>query len=169
MAQLPEPERDDTDMLLVLFRLCSTRTVTAVTMAGILQKSLEETDVALRRAARDPINIIEPTRQTSRGAHPTYRLRGEVLKALGAAVPYQRRTIDEIDRKVIAHVEEYGTVTNRTLQNLLDVGIQRARAILADLCARHMLVKVSAHQRGPGVEYGPGSRFPSGRRPRRRR
>jgi ATP-dependent DNA helicase RecG len=169
VAQLPEADREDTDTLLVLFRLCSTRTVTALSLTALLQKSLEETDVALRRVARDPLNIIEPTRQTARGAHPTYRLRAEVLKALGAAVPYQRRTVDEIDRKVIAHVDEYGTVTNRTLQNLLDVGIQRARAILADLVQRHVLVKASSHQRGPGVEYGPGPRFPSAQRPRRRR
>ncbi len=164
VAQLPEQERDDTDAMLVLFRLCSVRTVSANDIAPLLQKNPVEAEATLRRLAGDAIGILEPTRQSARRAHPIYRLRGEVLKALGPAVPYQRRTIDEIDRKVIAHVHEYGKVTNRTVQNLLDVGINRARDILADLVRRRMLRKTSAHERGPGVEYGPGARFPAARK-----
>jgi len=161
VAQLPEQERDDTDTMLVLFRLCSSRTVTAPDIAPLLQKNAVEAEGALRRLASDSIAVLEPTRQSARRAHPTYRLRGDVLKALGPAVPYQRRTVDEIDRKVIAHVHEYGKVTNRTVQNLLDVGINRARDILADMVERRLLRKTSAHSRGPGVEYGPGARFPA--------
>ncbi len=163
VAQLPEQERDDTDAMLVLFRLCSVRTLSATDIAPLLQKNPIEAEAALRRLASDSIGVLEPTRQSARRAHPTYRLRGEVLKALGAAVPYQRRTVDEIDRKVIAHVREYGKVTNRTVQNLLDVGINRARDILADMVQRRLLRKTSPHERGPGVEYGPGSRFPTQR------
>jgi ATP-dependent DNA helicase RecG len=164
VAQLPEQERDDTDTMLVLFRLCSVRTVSAPEIAPLLQKNPAEAEAALRRLAGDAIAILEPTRQSARRSHPSYRLRGEVLKALGPAVPYQRRTVDEIDRKVIAHVVEYGKVTNRTVQNLLDVGINRARDVLADMVQRRILRKTSAHARGPGVEYGPGPRFPAGRK-----
>jgi ATP-dependent DNA helicase RecG len=164
VAQLPEQERDDTDAMLTLFRLCSVRTVSANDIAPLLQKNPAEAEVALRRLASDAIGILEPTRQSARRAHPTYRLRGDVLKALGPAVPYQRRTVDEIDRKVIAHVLEYGKVTNRTVQNLLDVGINRARDILADMVRRRILRKTSAHERGPGVEYGRGARFPASRK-----
>jgi ATP-dependent DNA helicase RecG len=164
VAQLPEQERDDTDTMLVLFRLCSVRTVSAPEIAPLLQKNPAETEATLRRLASDAIGILEPTRQSARRSHPTYRLRGEVLRALGPSVPYQRRTVDEIDRKVIAHVQEYGKITNRTVQNLLDVGINRARDILADIVRRRILRKTSAHERGPGVEYGPGARFPSGRK-----
>jgi len=164
VAQLPEQERDDTDTMLVLFKLCSVRTVSAPEIAPLLQKNPAEAEATLRRLASDAIGILEPTRQSARRSHPTYRLRGEVLKALGPSVPYQRRTVDEIDRKVIAHVQEYGKVTNRTVQNLLDVGINRARDILADMVQRRILRKTSAHERGPGVEYGPGSRFPTSRK-----
>lgn len=164
VAQLPEHERDDTDTMLVLFRLCSVRTVAAPDIASLLQKNPAEAEAALRRLAGDAIAILEPTRESARRGHPTYRLRGEVLKALGPAVPYQRRTVDEIDRKVIAHVYEYGKVTNRTVQNLLDVGIQRARDILADMVRRRLLRKTSSHERGPGVEYGAGPRFPAPKR-----
>lgn len=164
VAQLPEQERDDTDTMLVLFRLCSVRTVSAPEIAPLLQKNPAETEATMRRLAGDAIAILEPTRQSARRSHPSYRLRGEVLKALGPAVPYQRRTVDEIDRKVIAHVVEYGKVTNRTVQNLLDVGINRARDVLADMVQRRILRKTSAHERGPGVEYGPGARFPTPRK-----
>lgn len=163
VAQLPEEERDDTDTMLILFRLCSSRTANALDLAPLLQKTVNEAEASLRRIASDRPGILEATRQTFRRAHPTYRLRGEVLKALGAAVSYQRRTVDELDRKVIAHVREYGKVTNRTVQNFFDVSVQRARDILADMVRRQILVKVSSHQRGPKVEYGPGSRFPEAR------
>lgn len=167
VAQMPEYERDDTDTMLVLFHLCGQRTVTAEAIAPLLQKTPEEAEASLRRLASDGLALLEPTRQTVRRARPTYRLRSEPLKALGSAVSYQRRTVDELDRKVIAHVREYGVVTNRTVQNLFDVGLQRARDILRDLVHRKVLRKVSEQERGPGIEYGPGPRFPEARSTRR--
>jgi ATP-dependent DNA helicase RecG len=166
VAQLPEQERDDTDTLLSLFRLCRSKTVTAADMAPVLQKSVDEAEASLRRLTSDELAILEATRQTASRAHPTYRLRGEVLKRLGSAVDYHRRTVDELDRKIIAHVREYGRVNNRTLQNFFDVDVQRARDILSDMVERQILVKSSEQQRGPSVEYGPGPRFPGKRKPR---
>jgi len=110
---------------------------------------------------------VEPTRQTARLAHPTYRLREDVVKQLGSAVPYVRHTSDDIDRRVIAHVREYDRITNSTVQNLFTVGMPRARQILASLVERQILIKTSQAQRGPSVEYGPGQRFPP--KPARRR
>jgi ATP-dependent DNA helicase RecG len=161
VASLSADEREDTDTLLILFRLCSVSTVRAPDLSEFLQKGADECEVVLRRLASDTVGMLEPTRSTARRAMPAYRLRSEALKALGTAVPYQRRTMDDIDRKIFAHVREYRIVTNRTVQNLLDVGLQRAKQILADLVRRRLLVKVSAHERGPGVEYGPGPQFPS--------
>ena len=43
---------------------------------------------------------------------------------------------------------------------MLDVSLPRARGILKDLVEREILVKVSEQQRGPGVEYGRGNKFP---------
>lgn len=160
VAQLPEHERDDTDTLLILFRLCRSRSVIALDIAPLLQKSEQEAEASLRRLASSELAILEATRQTARRAHPAYRLRGEVLKVLGSAVDYHRRTVDELDRKVIAHVREYGRVNNRTLQNFFDVDVIRARDILSDMVERQLLVKISAQQRGPSVEYGPGPKFP---------
>ena len=166
VAQLPPEERDDTDAMLVLFTLCQRRTVTADEMSSVLQKGPAETDLILRRLTQDAAGILEVTRESQRAKKKQYRLRGTAIRSLGAAVRYHRRTTDEIDRKVIAHVHEYGKITNRTLQNLFDIDVWRARDILADLQQRSILVRISEAARGPGVEYGPGSRLPRRRAPR---
>lgn len=166
VAQLPVDEREDTDTLLVLFSLCAKKTINAAEFHATVQRPVEETERMMRRLATAPALLIEPTRETARRAHPSYRLRSEVLKELGDAVPYHRRTRDDIDQRVINHVAEYKTITNRAVQNLFEVSLVRARNIIADLVRRELLVKVSDHQRGPGVEYGPGSSFP--KVPRRR-
>jgi ATP-dependent DNA helicase RecG len=164
VASLPDREREDTDAMLTLLFLRARRTTAARDLAPVLQKTTEEAQAVLRRLSEDAAGMLEPTRESARRSQPTYRLRSEALRILGPAVPYQRRTTDEIDKKVIEHVQEYGKVTNRTVRNLLDVGIQRAAAIVSDLVRREILVKTSEAQRGPSVEYGPGPRFPNPKR-----
>jgi ATP-dependent DNA helicase RecG len=161
VAQLPEEEREDTDTLLILFRLCAVQAVKAGEIAAIIQKSEPEAESVLRRLATHSVGIVEPTRETARRAHPSYRLQASAVRALGTALPYRRRTVDDIDRKIIAHLREYPTITNRTVQNLLEVNLLRARAVLKDLVRRDIVVKVSDHERGPGVEYGPGPKYPA--------
>jgi ATP-dependent DNA helicase RecG len=163
VAQLPADEREDTDLMLVLYALCQRRLVTAEALAPLLQKGPAETELVLRRLSQETPGIIERTRESQRSRNKAYRLRGETIRALGAAVRYNRRTTDEVDRKVIAHISEYGKVTNRTLQNLFDIDLWRARDILADLQARQLIVRTSEAARGPSVEYGRGPRFPRSR------
>jgi ATP-dependent DNA helicase RecG len=164
LAELPEEERNDVDTLLTLFALCQHQTIDSPKMAPLLQISDASTQVVLERLAQDSLAMIEPTRGTFRRRYPKYRLREHVLRTLGTAVRYRRRSTDELDRKVIAHVKEYERITNRTVRNLFDVDVNRARDILADLVQREVLVKTSDATRGPSVEYGPGPRFPTGRR-----
>lgn len=159
-AQLPAEEREDTDAMLVLFTLCQRKTVTAVDLSPVLQKAEEETELILRRLAQDRPGIIEPTRQSARHRRRQYRLRSESLKALGTAVSYHRRSLDEIDRKVLAHLREYGRISNRTLQNIFDIDVFKARDLLADLQQRELIVRTSEAARGRSVEYGPGPKFP---------
>ena len=166
VAQLPAAEREDTDTLMIVLRMCTKATTDADELAPLLQKTVDEAEIVLRRLTTDDVGMLEATRESVRWRRPNYRLRGEALKVLGPAVSYRRRTTDEIDRKVITHVREYGTITNRTIQNLLDVNMNRAKQILGDLVTREVLVKVSEHERGPGVEYGRGSRFPAAKRAR---
>jgi ATP-dependent DNA helicase RecG len=160
VAELPGEEREDVDTLLALVLLCGTKTVTASSIASILQKEEDEAEAVLRRLAGPRVAMLEPTRESARRSRPTYRLRGAILQELGSAIRYHRRTADEIDRKIIEHVREYDRITNKTVRNLLDVKVDRGAAILRDLVERNILVKTSAAQRGPSVEYGRGPKFP---------
>lgn len=164
VAQLPREEQDDTDTMLVIHRLCSARTITAEQVSPLLQKPVREVAMILRRLTSDSLALLEPTRETAARRSPTFRLRGEALRMLGAAVAYNRRTADDTDRKIIAHLREYGRVTNRTLQNMFDISVFKARDILGDLAARGIVERVSTQTRGPKVEWGPGPRFPRKRR-----
>lgn len=168
LAELPQEERIDVDTLLVLFTLCQRKTVDAPVMAPMLQKPDSSAQVVLERLAQESVAMLEPTRGTFRRRHPKYRLREHAMRSLGTAVRYRRRGTDELDRKVIAHVREYDRITNKTVRNLFDVDVNRARDILADLVQREVLVKTSDAARGPSVEYGPGPKFPAskGRRER---
>src|SRR5450756_1327082 len=75
VAQLPTVERDDTDALLTLFHLCSTRTITPTGIAPILQRTAAEAATILGRLALDPPGMVEPARAGRRAAGgPTYKL-----------------------------------------------------------------------------------------------
>jgi ATP-dependent DNA helicase RecG len=160
VASLPSTVADDVDAMLVVFTLLGQRTVSAQGLEPVLQKPPAEIESVLRGLAADEVGMLESTRQTVRRRMPTYRLRENALKELGTAVSYRRRTADEIDNKIVATVAELGQITNRVVQALLDVKVERASRILADLVDREILVKTSPHERGPRVTYGPGRRFP---------
>lgn len=160
VAQLPDEERTDVDTLLILYALCHRQSLSAVDLAPLLQKRPESAETTLARLAQDRIGLVEPSRGTARRAFPKYRLREHVLQELGTAVRYNRRSVDQTDRRVIAHVREYDKITNRTIRNYFDVDVARARDILRDLVRREILVKTSEAERGPSVTYGPGPKFP---------
>jgi ATP-dependent DNA helicase RecG len=168
VARLPEHEREDTDTMLVLYTLCKSTTITAAQIAPILQKPVSEALAVLRRLASDNVGLLETTKHSVGRSRQVYRLRGEALRGLGSAVAYNRRTVDETDRKVIEHVREYGKVTNRTLQNLFDVHVFRARDIISGLQQRGVLTRISEQARGSKVEWGPGPNFPRIRQRRRK-
>lgn len=169
VAQLPVAEHTDVDTLLVLYTLCHRQSVSAMDLEPLLQKRSESVQIALERLADERLGVIEATRGTARRRHPKYRLREHAIRELGTAVRYNLRSVDQTDRRVIAHVREYGSITNRTIRNYFDVSVERARDILADLVRRQILVKTSEAERGPGVTYGPGPAFPQAPRQRKRR
>ena len=160
VARLPAAERDDTDTMLLLFHLCRAQTITAAQGEPLLQKPSLEVSTVLRRLAAEPVALLELTRHSRNRTQGVYRLREEAVRGLGAAVTYNRRTLDEIDRKIIEHIKEYGKITNRTLQNFFEVHVYRARDILSNLQSRGIIERTSAASRGSKVEWGPGSKFP---------
>ena len=171
VTTLPSERRRDPDTLLVLTALLSSRTVTAASLAPVLQKDVDEVETILRRLTVPDIALVEQTRNTLSRRHGAFRLRGEVIAALGPAVAYRHRAGDDTDRKIIEVARETGQVTGRLVRSILDVHPSTASKMLADLVEREILVKTSDAQRGPSVTYGPGPKFPHtrpGRRSRRR-
>lgn len=159
-ATLSADEADDADTMLVLFTLLTTRTVTAAAMVPLLQKSAVESLAVLDRLAREPVCLIERTRESARRAQPVFRLREHAVAALGSALSYARRTVDETDRKIIAMVREAGAINARVVKVLFDIDTPRASRLLSDLVERGILTKTSEARRGPNVCYGPGEAFP---------
>jgi ATP-dependent DNA helicase RecG len=160
ISELPAELARDVEVLLALSFLRRHSTVDAKRLADVIQRNPVEAQDVLERLAGDEIAILEPTRGTLRRRSPTYRLRSDALAALSRAVAYRRRTVDQTDAKVIEHVLEYGFVTNRTLQRMLDIGVYPARNLLVDLQTRGLIAKIGTARGGPGVRYGRGPNFP---------
>lgn len=169
VRDLPESMSGDVEVLMTLALLRRSSTIDAPRVAEAIQRSPIEAQDVLARMSDSDVALLEPTRRTVRKPFPSYRLRHEPLVALARAVSYRRRTIDQIDEKVIEHVQEYGFVTNRTLQRLFDRDIYAARNLLNDLRDRGLLEKLGTARGGPGVKYGPGPKFPKSKRPTDRR
>jgi ATP-dependent DNA helicase RecG len=165
VGQLRERDREDLDVLLVLGLLRERRSVAASAVASEIQRTPGDAEVLMRRLAEGTNALLEPTAGTAHRRYPNYRLRGPILAELGSAVTYHRAPSEERDRKIVEHVEEYGSINNRTVQNLFDVDVYRASTILRDLVAQDVLVRTSEQTRGNAVRYGAGSAFPrTGRR-----
>lgn len=164
IRDMPSPLGGDVEVLITLSLFRTSSTLDALALAQAIQRSPAEAQDVLGRLSDDQVGLLEPTRRTLRKPFPSYRLRNEPLAALARAVSYRRRTIDQIDEKVIEHVEEYGFITNRTLQRLFDRDLYAARNLLNDLRDRGLLEKLGTARGGPGVKYGPGPKFPKARR-----
>jgi ATP-dependent DNA helicase RecG len=165
IQDLPENVATDVEVLITLALLRSASSVDAPRIAQAIQRTPAEAQDVLSRMADRDIGLLEPSRRTLRKPFPSYRLRNEPLAALARAVTYRRRTIDQLDEKVIEHVREYGFVTNRTLQRLFDRDLYAARNMLNDLRERGLLEKLGTARGGRGVRYGPGPKFPRSKRP----
>jgi ATP-dependent DNA helicase RecG len=120
----------------------------AIRVAGAIQRAPAEAQDVLGRLADDAWGLLEPTRRTLRKPFPSYRLRNEPLAALARAASYRRRTLDQLDAKVVEHVSEYGFITNRTMQRLFDRDVYTARNMLTDLRDRGMLEKLGEARGG---------------------
>ncbi len=167
IAELPEELRDDTDAILVIHYLRNHPTTSATAISHQIQKSDEEAEEILRRLADDQWELIEPTAASRKARKPSYRLRARVRAELGSLLPYHRNLRDETERRVIAHLHEYGTISNQTARNLFQVEVVRASVMLRELADRELIQKTSdSPERGPTVRYEPGSRFPRRRTPR---
>lgn len=164
VATLPQHDADDADTMIVLLTLLTHAKVTAGGIASLLQRPVDETQSVLDRLTAPPVELVERTRQSIRWTHPEYRLREHAVAALGAVLPYRRRTADESDRKVLALVAESGQINARLVRLMLDLDPSSTSRLLADMVTRGLLVKTSRAERGRNVTYGPGPGFPTAKR-----
>jgi ATP-dependent DNA helicase RecG len=165
LRDLPDELSGDVEILIALSLLRDSGTLDAQVLATSIQRGPVEAQDVLERMADDRYALLEPTRRTMRKAFPAYRLRNQPLADLSRAVSYRRgRSMDETDAKIVEHVREYGYVTNKTLQRLFDLNVYGARNMLTVLRDRGLLKKLGKARGGPGVKYGPGSKFPSQKR-----
>lgn len=160
ISTLPDEEQNDTDTLLVVSVLTRKRTINAKQLATIVQRDAPAAQAVLNRLANGVSQIIEPTPRTIKRSHPDYCLRSGPIASLGPALQYRGRARIDSDGKIYAHVREYGSINNGTIQRLFDVDVYAARNILQTLVGREVLVRVTPASRGPSVKYGAGARFP---------
>ncbi|GAA0388324.1 transcriptional regulator [Acrocarpospora corrugata] len=161
--ELPVRAARDVNVLLALSRLRSSNSIDAIHLGTLIQRPAPEAQEVLS-AMSEEYHLIEPTRRTASKPFPSYRLLSATVAAMSRAITYARRDIDEIDQKVIDHVNEYGYVTNRTLQRLFDIHMYAARDLLDKLKKRQVLVKLSDARGGIGIRYGLGPHFPKNTR-----
>jgi hypothetical protein len=116
LSDLPDGLSRDVEVLLALTLLRRHSSIDAPRLSEAVQRSPVETQRDVLARLTDGHRLIEATRRTVRRPFPTYRLRSQVLAAMSTAVAYRRRGVDDIDGKIIEHVREYGSVSNRTVQ-----------------------------------------------------
>lgn len=158
VANLPESFARDVDVLLAFSWLRAKRALTAPDLARAIQRSVSDAQRVLAELAAE--HFIEPSARSARREFPIYRLRSETIASMSRALAYGHADATDRDQKVIDHVREYGFVTNRTMQRLFDTSISNARNMIAELRNRGILEKIGDARGGPGVKYGPGTKFP---------
>lgn len=152
--------RDNVQVLLALMTLCHTRTLDVARAAELLQVSPAEAARVLEWLASPGVGLLELS-GSRRGQRTAWRLAHTAQAGLGTAVVYRTRA-GEGDARVIAHVREYGWVTNKTVRNLFNLDLRQARMLITDMRDRGLLEKDrSGPERGPGIRWLPGPRFPA--------
>lgn len=160
VASLPTLDQDDTDALLVVSTLVSRKVVSAEQLSPVIQRDPDAAQATLMRLSQGTAQIIEPTQRTTARRYPDYRLTAQAVTALGPTLAYQSRP-SEIERKVVAHIREYGSINNDAIKRMFDVDVYAARDILRQLVDTHVLARTSEQSRGTAVKYGEGKRFPN--------
>lgn len=167
VASLPSVEQDDTDALLVVSTLVSRRVVNAELLAPVIQRDEDAAQATLLRLSQGAAQIVESTQRSSARKYPDYRLTAIATSALGPALAYQSRPKSDVERKVVAHVREYGSINNDAVKRMFDVDVYSARDILKELVDREILARTSTQSRGTAVKYGKGRKYPAKTIPQR--
>ena len=151
--EFPEPRlAADLDLLLTLSALRRRRSVTALTIAPVLQRDEESAAEILDRMHR--AGLLEPTRSSAGRRRPSYQLSAVTLAALRSALSYRTGAIDADDAKLLRHLKRHRRIANEDVRNYLDCDVPTARNRLTRLRQKGFITFApDGPRRGPRVEY----------------
>jgi ATP-dependent DNA helicase RecG len=149
----PEPRlAGDLDVLLTLSALRARRTVTALTIAPVLQRDEQSAAEILKRM--HAAGLLEPTRSSAGRRRPSYQLSAGALAALRSALAYRTGAIDVDDAKLLRHLKRHRRIANEDVRNYLDCDVPTARNRLTRLREKgYIAFAPGGPKRGPRVEY----------------
>jgi ATP-dependent DNA helicase RecG len=157
VASLPFEAQEDVDAMLVLFALLQKQMVTTDELAPILQRGRAATQAVLDRLSDPAFDVVAPAER--KGAQ-RWQLTARATAELRTTLSYRTIAADEIDRKIIEFVRKNKTIDNKTVQIFFDLDVQGAAYRIRSLVSSEILEKLGDQKRGPGIQYGPGARFP---------
>ncbi|MDO5633472.1 MAG: ATP-binding protein [Micrococcus sp.] len=153
IASLPVELRENVDAVLIVDHLCRRSSLSEDDAARLLQVSSEEATNRTDALTMGPRPLLERVAGPGRTRKPVWRLLPTTVADLGTAVTYRTKA-DQARKRVEAHLNEYGWITNRTVRNMFDLDVQQARQLLADLRASGVIVKdPDGPERGPTVRW----------------
>lgn len=162
LATLPPELRENVDAVLLLDHLCRRPSLSADEAARILQVPVDEATHRVDALSTAPHALFERSSSPS-SRKVAWRLLPLTAAGLGTAVTHRTKA-DQARRRVEAHLDEYGWITNKTIRNMFDLDVQQARQLLADLRDAGVVMKDPA-----GPERGPTVRWLIAKKSRRRR
>ncbi|WP_169807718.1 RNA-binding domain-containing protein [Herbidospora mongoliensis] len=141
----------DLDVLLILTALRNTKSVTANSLSGRLQRNVGEVERILRRMG--DAGLVHATKGR-------YGLTPSATAGMRAAVAYRVDSVDTDDRKLFGHLRRHGRITNEDVRNYLDCDLTTARNRLTRLRRRGLIdFAPEGPRRGAHVVYVKTAKF----------
>ncbi|MGW8725733.1 RNA-binding domain-containing protein [Streptomyces sp. NPDC055808] len=151
-SNFPRQLSGDLDVLMILTALRHTKSVSASSLSGRLQRSPADVQRVLSRM--QDAGILQATKGTIRRQHPNYTLASGTIAGMRAAISYRVASIDTDDQKLIRHLRRHGRITNEDVRNYLDCDIPTARNRLTRLRNRGLIdFAPDSPRRGSAVVY----------------
>jgi len=147
LSELPREVQANVDLAIIVWALSSRPTLTATSLAPLLQKP--------RKEAVDALTLAERYRLVTRTArHGTWRLTDEHRAAQPEELPYLRRGASHFDDLIRAYVSEHGEITRRDIVDIANVSEAYAGRILSGAVERGVIkLPDGGPRKGRNVHY----------------
>jgi ATP-dependent DNA helicase RecG len=147
LAGLPRDASGNVDIAIIVWTLATRPTLTATTLAPLLQKPRREASDAIELAASHGL-VVQTTR------HGTWRLADQHRAAAADELPYLRRGGVSYDELIRAHLREHVEITRRDVVDMTNVSENYAGRILSAALDRGVVRRPDGGPRiGRGVRY----------------